>query len=92
MLITVEIILGSWVFLANTNLACFLILTLVAELGREPSVGSGGYGHVGGILCGLLLLFIHFTSNIHFPLVSRVVRLLTVLIGRRVQLGANCFL
>lgn len=40
MLITVEIILGSWIFLANTNLTCFLILTLVAELCWEPSVGS----------------------------------------------------
>jgi hypothetical protein len=40
MLISVEIILWSWIFLADANLTCFLILTLVAELGWKPSVRS----------------------------------------------------
>ena len=83
MLIIVEIIFRSWILLANANLTSLLILVLVAELGWKPSIRPRGNGHVRGILGGLLLLLVHLTRDIHFTLVSRVVRLLTVLIGRR---------
>ena len=93
MLLIVEIILRRWNLLAEINFTVLLILTLITELSWHSPVGPGGDRHIGGVLGSLLLLvLVHFTCYVYFTLQSAVVRLLTVLVRRRIQLGAYCFL